>query len=234
MFNDLLESRTRRERGISGHVASMLLHATAIALAVVATHRVVRAAESAPPEAISFVIPREPIPEPVQQPRPADAPVVRPPPRGFQILQSPIDIPDVLPAIDLTKPVTNPADFTAQGVPGGTADGVPGGVPRPVGQVPTYLQTQVEKVAALIPGTGTPEYPEALKNAGVEGEVHVSFVVDTTGRADVRTLNVLQSTHSQLTHAVLRAFPRMRFFPAEIGGNKVRQLVQLPFVFAIR
>ena len=234
MFDTLLETSARRERSVSGHVLSVALHSMAIALAVVATHRVVVAAESPPTEAISFVNPPEVTPPPATPPHPVDAAVVAPPPKGFQVLQVPIDIPDVLPAIDFSKPVTNAADYTAHGIPGGTADGVPGGVPRAVGDLPTYLESQVEKVAALIPGTGAPEYPEALKTAGVEGEVQVSFVIDTTGRADISTVRVLKTTQSRFTDAVLKALPHMRFFPAEIGGRKVRQLVQLPFLFTIR
>jgi len=33
--------------------------------------------------------------------------------------------------------------------------------------------------------------------------------------------------------AVLTALPSMRFLPAEVGGNKVKQLVQQPFAFNI-
>jgi protein TonB len=34
--------------------------------------------------------------------------------------------------------------------------------------------------------------------------------------------------------AVRSALPNMRFLPAEIGGRKVKQLVQQPFVFALQ
>jgi outer membrane biosynthesis protein TonB len=38
------------------------------------------------------------------------------------------------------------------------------------------------KIAA--PNSATPSYPDILRQAGVEGEALVSFVVDTTGRVD--------------------------------------------------
>jgi TonB family protein len=65
------------------------------------------------------------------------------------------------------------------------------------------------------------------------GEVVVQFVVDTTGRPDMRTLKVLQSSDDLFSESVRRALLRYRFFPAEIAGRKVRQLVKMPFIFSV-
>ena len=67
--------------------------------------------------------------------------------------------------------------------------------------------------------------------AGVEDPV--SFVVDTTGRADIASFKVIRTSHELFATAVKNALPRMRFIPAEVGDKKVRQLVQQPFSFAI-
>lgn len=83
------------------------------------------------------------------------------------------------------------------------------------------------------PNSPTPQYPDILRQAGVEGEALVSFVVDTTGRADVSSFKVIRATHDLFATAVKNALPRMRFIPAEVGDKKVRQLVQQPFSFAI-
>jgi protein TonB len=83
------------------------------------------------------------------------------------------------------------------------------------------------------PNSPTPQYPDILRQAGVEGEALVSFVVDTTGRADVASFKVIRATHELFATAVKNALPRMRFIPAEVGDRKVRQLVQQPFSFAI-
>ena len=45
------------------------------------------------------------------------------------------------------------------------------------------------------------------------------------------TFKVLKSTNDAFTDAVKRAMPRMKFFPAEIGGRKVKELVQQPYAF---
>ena len=72
-----------------------------------------------------------------------------------------------------------------------------------------------------------------LRSANVEGEVLAQFVVDTTGRADMSQFKVLKSTHDLFTNAVRSSLPQMKFYPAEVGGKKVKQLVQMPFQFSL-
>ena len=96
-----------------------------------------------------------------------------------------------------------------------------------------YFEFQVEKPAARAASSGAPKYPEILRQAGVEGEALVSFVVDEAGLADPASFKVIRSTHELFSTAVREALPAMRFTPAEIGGKKVRQVVQAPFSFAI-
>jgi protein TonB len=236
MFDNLLESKAKRERSLAGSFWSFVLHAGGIAIAVVGTaHAGREAIQEIREEKIQMIEQKEKPPEPEVKPPPPDVVVAPPPPKGFQILTAPIEIPDVLPEIDLTKKMTDEADFTGKGVAGGTATGVVGGVPRPItNNEVTYFDFQVEKQAALIDGTADPQYPDILKSAGIQGEVLAQFVIDTTGRADASTFKVIKSDHAQFTEAVKRALPRMRFRPAEVAGKKVKQLVQLPFAFSIR
>jgi periplasmic protein TonB len=72
-----------------------------------------------------------------------------------------------------------------------------------------------------------------LRSANVEGEVLAQFVVDTTGRADMSTFKILKSSHDLFTNSVRSVLPNMRFYAAEIGGRKVKQLVQMPFQFTL-
>jgi TonB family protein len=96
-----------------------------------------------------------------------------------------------------------------------------------------YLEYEVEKQVQTAMGSPQPRYPESLKARNVEGEVLMQFVVDTMGRADTSSFKVLRSTHEAFTRAVLTVLPTMRFYPAEIAGRKVKQMVQQPFTFAI-
>jgi protein TonB len=146
------------------------------------------------------------------------------------VLTAPVNIPDVIPEIDLSKKLTNEADFSGKGVAGGVASGVVGGT-GPVNQDQTFFDFQVEKPVAQIPGSGSPNYPDILRSASVEGQVLAQFVVDTLGRVEIATFKVITKTHDLFEASVRNALPRMRFLPAEVGGRKVKQLVQQPFVF---
>jgi protein TonB len=97
----------------------------------------------------------------------------------------------------------------------------------------TFRGDQVEKQVSLISGSVSPIYPEALRMAGRGGKVVAQFVVDEDGRVEEKTLKFVRSDNVLFDEAVRSALPRMRFVPAEIAGRKVRQLVEMPFVFAL-
>ena len=227
MFNNLLESKAKKQKSPGGMVVSAIFHVLVIFLAIKATLNAGQKKEKRD-EKIDFVEVKKDEPPPPKE-KPPEV-MVAPPPKGFQTLTAPVNIPDVLPEIDLSKKVTNEADFTGKGAQGGREKGIVGAAPV---ENQTYFEYQVEKPVMAVPGSPTPRYPDILKSAGVEGEVVVAFVVDTTGRADVSSLKILKSTHELFSAAVRTALPTMRFLPAEVGGKKVKQLVQQPFVFNI-
>ena len=78
-----------------------------------------------------------------------------------------------------------------------------------------------------------PAYPETLRTAGISGTVRVQFVVDTTGRAELSSVRVVESTHELFTRAVLAALRQARFTPGEVSGHRVRTLVERSFRFDI-
>jgi hypothetical protein len=95
-----------------------------------------------------------------------------------------------------------------------------------------FFEFQVENPAAPVGGT-SPRYPDALRAAGVAGEVVAMFVVDATGLADTASLKILRATRPEFAEAVKTALPGMRFRPAQVGDRAVRQLLQQEFKFAI-
>ena len=107
------------------------------------------------------------------------------------------------------------------------------GTVSPVVATEPYFEFQVENPVTPAAGTPPPRYPDALRRAGVEGEVLAQFVVGPDGRADVETFKVLKSTDPLFVEAVRKALPLMRFNPALVGGRAVRQLVQSPFTFSM-
>ena len=237
MFNTQLESKPKKEKRGGGTVASIVMHSVLVGLAVYATANAAIQNEKPRQEKIDFVeTPKDEPPPPKDEPPPPPPPDVvaaPPPPKGFQVLTAPIEIPDVIPDIDLNKKVIDESDFSGKGVAGGKASGVEGGKAPIVNSDQPYFEFQVEKPVMQAPNSPSPQYPDILRQAGVEGEALVSFVVDTTGRADVASFKVIRTTHELFATAVKNALPRMRFIPAEVGDKKVRQLVQQPFSFAI-
>ncbi len=233
MFNQLLESKPKKQKMGGGSIVSIIIHSVLIAGALYATADAAIESDAEKQEKVEFVEVKkdEPPPPKDEPPPPPDVTVAPPPPKGFQVLTAPIDIPDVIPDVDLTKKVTDEADFSGKGVAGGVAKGVAGGT-GPVTDQP-YFEFQVEKPVVPAPGNPQPRYPSILEQGKVAGEVLAQFVVDTSGRAEMSTFKVLKSSHDLFADAVKTALPKMRFIPAEVGGRKVKQLVQQPFGFKI-
>jgi protein TonB len=236
MFNNLLESKPKKEKRGGGTVTSIVVHSILVGLAVYATANAAIKNEKPRQEKIDFVeTPKDEPPPPKDEPPPPPPPDVvaaPPPPKGFQVLTAPVEIPDVIPDIDLSKKVTDENDFSGKGVAGGKASGVEGGKAVVQSDQP-YFEFQVEKPVVPAPGSVSPRYPDMLRQAGVEGEVLAQFVVDTTGRAEPGSLKILKSSHDMFVQSVKNALPQMKFIPAEVGGRKVKQLVQQPFSFSI-
>jgi TonB family protein len=97
-----------------------------------------------------------------------------------------------------------------------------------------YTSFEVDNVVQISSGSTVPEYPPDLLKRRVQGVVVVRFVVDTTGAADVQSLEILDSTDPQFAASVLAALPHMRFAPARLNGKRVRQLVEQPFRFNVK
>ncbi len=97
-----------------------------------------------------------------------------------------------------------------------------------------FTITEVDSAVAVDPASAAPTYPPALLRLGVEGSVMVRYVVDSFGRADLATLQVLRASRVEFAVAVREALPFMRFTPARMGPKAVPQLVEQPFNFRIQ
>ncbi len=106
-------------------------------------------------------------------------------------------------------------------------------LPTPGASEGAYFEFQVQR--PVVPSRANPpaKYPPMLRSANVEGTVLGQFVVDTLGRVDMSSFHILKSTHDLFTAAVKDVVPRYKFSAAEIRGQKVKQLVQMPFDFTI-
>src|SRR5712664_4866764 len=108
--------------------------------------------------------------------------------------------------------------------PGGNGDG------RAADQV--YSEATVDERAEIV-SAPPPEYPPALRQAGLQGRVTVQAVIDTLGRAEPASLKVIarpnsafdQSARAYVLHAVFR--------PARVKGRAVRVLITVPVDYRI-
>jgi protein TonB len=227
MFDTLLESRSSSRRVTGGAIASVSTHAALITAAVLATMQAQTKSGITSEVVRTVYFPPQPPPATRTRAAPGQK-------HDMPSLPAPIDTRRMnlsVPVIDMKDGPVKPIDFPTAPIGGGGA--VDNGSGREPGSNGAFPADQVEKQVALIEGSGAPRYPEVLRRSGVEGRVIALFVVDEDGRAEVDSVRFLRSDNHLFDEAVTTALRRMRFVPAEIGGRKVRQLVQMPFVFTI-
>lgn len=238
MFENLVESQVKRQRSWGQGLISLVVHGGLIFAAVKATQGVAETIRERPVETKMLLMkPPEPAPRaPAPPPTPHNVVVtVNPPPKGFKTLVAPIDIPKVIPPVDLNEKPFDPRDYTGKGVEGGIAAGVVGGT-GPVDAViagggvysPGELDDPVQQIS--IP---TPRYPPALQSMGIQGSVELQYVVDTTGHAEPNSFQVLSQTHPAFVEPAKEAILKGVFKPARFRGHPVRQLVRQPVRFKV-
>jgi TonB family protein len=123
-------------------------------------------------------------------------------------------------------------DTRRLGQPSGPAGQVPFG-PAPFLSDTAFSVLEVDETVERYDGSAAPIYPRDLIATGTEGQVQAVYVVDTSGRVDTTTIQVLASDDPRFTESVRTALGGMRFRPAKRGGKAVRQLVQQRFRFKI-
>lgn len=226
MFENLIESNRKMSvRGaMQRGVPSIVLHVVLISGAVYATLHAGEAIEEHIRQVNLTVQVQE---QQKNEPPPEQVTTVNPPPKGFQTLAIPINIP-----VDIPPPsqsAFNAADFSGIGVEGGVARGQEGG---PVISDQPYLEAVVEERPER--GACPPiRYPEILRQAGVEGRVLVEVVIDTTGRAERGTLRVLSSSHQLFEGPAREVVAGCQYHAGRIQGRAVRVRVQVPINFTI-
>ncbi len=231
MFENLIESKQRGQRTIGQSVLSVLVHVGLIFGAVKATQGVAETIKNRPIDTtMVFLKPPPPPPPPPDQPPPDVIVSANPPPKGFQTVVAPTDIPKDIPPIDLNEKPFDPKDFTGKGVEGGVAVGVVGGTGPVTGEI--FLEAQLDDPVQPI-SIPTPRYPPVLQSAGIAGTVDLQYVVDTTGHAETNSFKVLKATHPAFVEPAKEAISKGVFKPARFKGQPVRQLVQQRISFKV-
>ena len=231
MFENLIESKQKGTRSLGQTVLSVLVHGAIIFGAVRATQGVAETLKNRPVDTtMVFLKPPPPPPPPPNQPPPDVIVSANPPPKGFQTVVAPTDIPKDIPPVDLNEKPFDPKDFTGKGVEGGISTGVVGGTGPVTGEV--FLEAQLDDPVQPI-SIPTPRYPPVLQSAGIAGAVDLQYVVDTTGHAEPNSFKVLKTTHPAFTEPAKEAITKGVFKPAKFKGQPVRQLVQQRISFKV-
>jgi periplasmic protein TonB len=228
----LLESSAPRRRSRGGTLVSVAVHAAVIVGAAAATADAGLTDDEGVPEHIIHYAP--PASPPPASPAPPPDGATRTSTSGPTFSMPappdvpPVDIPPIATGAAPIDPTAGLRETFGEGVSSSTGSGtatIPAGEP-----LAPHL---VERVAQPL-APARPRYPETLRAAGVEGRASLRFVVDTAGRVEPGSVQVAGATHPLFGEAARAAVAGLRFRPAEAGGHRVRQLVELPFEFVLR
>ncbi|NOT07081.1 MAG: hypothetical protein HOP28_02635 [Gemmatimonadales bacterium] len=230
MFENLIESKPKKQRTIKQQVMSLVLHLVLGYVAITATAGAAEELTKVLQDTTLFLLKApEPPPPPPDTPPPEAIVTANPPPLGFQTVMPPTEIPKDIPPVNLSERF-NAADFSGKGVEGGISTGVVGGSGPVTGE--TFLQDQVDDPVQVISKV-SPRYPPVLQQAGVSGAVEAQWVVDTLGHAEPGSWRVVKSTNPQFEAPAREAIMKALYKPARIKGAAVRQLVQQSIRFNI-
>jgi protein TonB len=244
MFDVLLVSRPSYRRAPQSALGSLCIHVLLLGV-VVATTRASLDAPRTPVADTTLVFLRRLAPpaKPEAPPEARDRVEARPvvpvpaPPKGFQTVVAPKDIPTTIPPIDLTAKALDPRDFTGRGVEGGVARGVVGGIGKaapPAEEIYTVATAEPNFAPAVLISQPIPRYPPVLQQIGLSGRVLLQFVVDTTGHVELPSIHVMESTHEGFEPPAREAVAAAIFHPARLGSRPVRQLAEQGIRFIAR
>lgn len=233
MFDVLVESkpqkRSRKDVLFTGF-GSMVLHGLILGAGIAATAGAAHQMAEAPQET-TMVYMEEPKETPEEEPPEPVVASLNPPPKGFQVLAAPVDIPKEIPPINMEQRF-DPRDYTGIGVEGGIFSGVEGGT-GPVDLSQVFAEAVVDEVPERI-SCPPPEYPRMLQQANIEGGVMLQFVVSSEGKVERGTVDIMGSDHKAFEGPARDMVRRCLFRPGRVRGQAVRVLVQMPINFVLQ
>ncbi len=223
MFDTLIESKRKRDRkkyfGVG--FVSLVVHTAVIAGAVIATLNAGQSDTKVRVDTAMVYLEQQQQKPPEQQPVQLDVPL-----KGFQTVVAPTEIPTNIPPVNLQEKF-DPKDYSGSGVEGGTANGM----------VPTgnevFMEAIVEEKPSVL-SAPPPPYPELLRQAGIKGRVLIQAVIDTTGRAELSSVKIIQSPNPGFDQPSRTWIQHALFRPARVHGRAVRVLVQVPLDYTIK
>ena len=227
MLQVLVESRAAGQRRSSWTAASFIAHSALLVLAVYVTAR--------PPATLER---RNLVEDVIYVPTPASTPpVAASPDRAFDpfaIVPPSIRLP-AIPEPVVSVPAANLFDRVIDDIRAMSVGSFPGTrTGAPASSDGIHTAESVDRAVVPLAGNPSPPYPSRLAGAGVEGDVLARFVVDSAGRVEVRSIEIVEASHPLFGEAVARWLTQTRYTPALVNGTRVRQLVQQRVGFTLR
>jgi TonB family protein len=74
-------------------------------------------------------------------------------------------------------------------------------------------------------------YPADLKSRGVGGMVELQFVVDSKGKVEAGSVEVVDATQTALGEAAKKVVAKLDFQPGKLNGAAVKTKVVLPIIY---
>jgi protein TonB len=210
------------KKGLSTGFFSLLVHGGIVAGALYGTLKTNKGDDAGTIDTMMVYMTQQEEQPKQEEPQPV---VLDVPLKGFQTIVAPTEIPTDIPPIDL-KETFDAKDYSGIGVEGGVATGI---VPS---SDQVFLENVVEERPERLSGP-QPQYPEILRQAGVQGRVVVRAVIDTTGRAIPNTVQVVQTPHSGFDQASKNLVLQSLFRPGRVGGRAVKVLVSVPIDWSL-
>ena len=96
-----------------------------------------------------------------------------------------------------------------------------------------FMESVVEERPEVLSGPAL-NYPDVLRQAGVQGRVLVQAIIDTSGRAEPPSVKVIQSPNPGFDQPAKNYVLRAMFRPGRVHGRAVRVLLNLPLDFKIK
>jgi protein TonB len=102
--------------------------------------------------------------------------------------------------------------------------------------LPIYASTDLETPPKLVSAAEAAKviedsFPFPLRQSGVGGMVQLQIVIDTRGRVEESSIEVVETPSSALADAARRAAKRLEFRPGLYKGEAVRTRVILPILY---
>jgi TonB family protein len=221
----MFESLTgqKRERGFAQPVMSFALHAAVIAFAVGAGRVGPEAGSTLPPDTTVIYIPDRPAPT-----REVTRQIVGRAPSPLCHCEVPAPGPIVVDQFKEGLPRLPGNPFPT--LPGIPARSILDSAETGLGGVYTEEDLTDSPVLVRFP---EPVYPPALKAAGLEGEVRISYVVDSDGDVEPGSISIVSSDHPLMAESVRVSLRAAQFRPGMVRGLPVRTLVRQTIRFSL-